>query len=316
MKAGEKGNVILLPRTIDYYQLQLTRLLETDRFSEAADLLRFLLQCRTDDERTAEEWRMLLEWMESQRLDASAGPDGVPSGDDDTTADDAVHEEGGPTETDLLKERVEQRAQHDRSLADNLLAMLDDDRDPERQWLALEQLAVLEAGPDDGGIDTRIADWIRGDRHPLIRFKALQVLKRRGYEGAVSFRAGREKVTVDVQDVPESMQDFPRQVQSVLRLVQDVCEMHAPGMADFVERIWFEYLVSVYGTAAYDRLVSMEEEDVPLWAAALHYVAADLTAGSDTAESLFPHYYLDESDKPAWRRCCKAIRGVFGRGPD
>lgn len=79
MRAGEKGNVILLPRTIDYYQMRLTRLLETDRFAEAAELLRFLLQCRTDDERTVEEWRMLLEWMESQRLNMSAGPDGVPA---------------------------------------------------------------------------------------------------------------------------------------------------------------------------------------------------------------------------------------------
>lgn len=315
MRAGEKGNVILLPRTIDYYQMRLTRLLETDRFAEAAELLRFLLQCRTDDERTVEEWRMLLEWMESQRLNMSAGPDGVPAETDGFADEHDTDGEDGPTEADLLKERVEQRAQADRHLADKLLALLADDRDPERQWLALEQLAVLRMGPDDGDIDRRIADWLREGRHPLLRFKALQVLKRRGFEGAVSYRAGKKKVTVDVRDVPESMRDFPRQVQSVLQLVQDVCEAHAPGMSDFVERVWFEYLVSVYGTETYDRLVSLEDEDVPLWAAALHHVAADLTAGTETVESLFSHYFLDESDKPAWHRHCRAIRAAFGKGP-
>ena len=42
MRAGEKGNVILLPRTIDYYQMRLTRLLETDRFAEAEPRIRFV----------------------------------------------------------------------------------------------------------------------------------------------------------------------------------------------------------------------------------------------------------------------------------
>ena len=58
------SNIFLLPNTIDYYQFQITELLERERYGEAKELLKFLLDCRTSETETMEEWRALLDWLE------------------------------------------------------------------------------------------------------------------------------------------------------------------------------------------------------------------------------------------------------------
>ena len=54
---------MLLPKTIDFYQIEITRMLETERYEEAIALLRFLAKCDSGDIRTNEEWLALLAWL-------------------------------------------------------------------------------------------------------------------------------------------------------------------------------------------------------------------------------------------------------------
>ncbi|GJM79232.1 hypothetical protein HMSSN139_17280 [Paenibacillus sp. HMSSN-139] len=53
----------MFPKTLDYYQIELTRMLETERYGEAVELLQFLLQCQGEDPRHYEEWQALLDWL-------------------------------------------------------------------------------------------------------------------------------------------------------------------------------------------------------------------------------------------------------------
>lgn len=59
------NNIVLFPKTLDYYQIQLTVMLENERYGEAMKLLHFLLQCQGQEERHYDEWRALLEWLQA-----------------------------------------------------------------------------------------------------------------------------------------------------------------------------------------------------------------------------------------------------------
>lgn len=67
-------------------------MLESERYGEAMELLRFLLQCQGQEERNYEEWRSLLEWLET------AFPYASQNGD----AEGTVH----PEDEDLREEDI------------------------------------------------------------------------------------------------------------------------------------------------------------------------------------------------------------------
>lgn len=73
--------------------------------------------------------------------------------------------------------------------------------------LALEQLSYLEGG----GVDEELTTWLQGDNvHPLLQFRTLQTLKRRGMQGTVKLIRGHETVLVEIESVPLQTEDFPR----------------------------------------------------------------------------------------------------------
>ena len=59
------NNIVLFPKTLDYYQIQLTVMLENERYGEAMKLLHFLLQCQGQEERHYDEWQALLDGFRS-----------------------------------------------------------------------------------------------------------------------------------------------------------------------------------------------------------------------------------------------------------
>jgi len=138
-----KDNVVLLPKTVDYYQMELTRMLETERYGQAMELLRFLLRCQTDDERSRDEWGSLLDWLSTMFPDHADG-----------TRPDAGEWEEEETENDLRRNHVLQKAAADRAYADKLLEALRQPVSPEKQFMALEQLVYVDhpvnqaSGPD------------------------------------------------------------------------------------------------------------------------------------------------------------------------
>lgn len=296
MEQREKGAVILLPQTVDYYQMQLTRMLEDEQYGEAMELLRFLLQCRPDDPRTAEEWNMLLEWIESEFS---------------RTKETAEDEDLPGDETELLKAHVAGKASQDRRYGQKLMHMLAESPSVEKQLLALEQLAYI----DDRSLDRPLVEWIRRrNLHPLVQFKGLQTLKQRGFTAPVQVFKEGEKVLIDPDEVPVSWEDFPRLVQQVAVLVEERCEVQAPGLAYFAVQLWKEFLAFAFGTKIYQELVKMQEEDADVWASALHIMADRLLGGEADPEAVMLLYGLTDNDRNILDRICKTLAGMFGGG--
>lgn len=67
-ETAHNNKIVLFPKTLDYYQIQLTVMLENERYVEAMDMLRFLPQCQGQDERHYDEWRASLEWSQAHFL--------------------------------------------------------------------------------------------------------------------------------------------------------------------------------------------------------------------------------------------------------
>lgn len=298
MSDPDKGTVILLPKTIDHYQLKLTRFLEMEQFGEAIGLLKFLLECRLDDERTEEEWKRLLSWLENEFPNVR---DAVPFHEDHT-------EQTEVREQEILEEHILSRMQTDGDYGAKLIALLERSAGMEKQLLALEQLAYI----DQPGLDEPILRWLKkAHLHPLVQFKALQTLKHREFEGTLQLVRNEETVTIHVEDVPLSMSDYPRNVQAVLALVQEVCESNSPGLCYFVEEIWQEFMAFIFATSIYDQLVGADDEHIRIWAAALHYTALEMTAGSNEDRELLFKYGLNEQEWIVWETLCGTLQAVF-----
>lgn len=100
--------------------------------------------------------------------------------------------------------------------------------------LALEQLSYLEGG----GVDEELTTWLQGDNvHPLLQFRTLQTLKRRGMQGTVKLIRGHEKVLVEIESVPLQTEDFPPQVSHVLERVAGQAEVHEPTLYYFAQEL-------------------------------------------------------------------------------
>jgi hypothetical protein len=294
--ATDKGTVILLPQTVNHYRQELTRLLEAERYAEAVALLEFLLGCRSDDPQTREEWEMLHAWMESRLDRLEGGPR------------EAAEPEEPEEEAAMLRRHVTKRALEDGGYGDKLLALLTSSESIEKQLLALEQLAFLP----DPALDEPIVRWLeRTAVHPLVQFKGLQTLKKRGAPSPVHVVKEGRRVRIDLEDVPSGFDDFPRLIQGVAVRVRDVCEGNWPGLADFAEQLWKAFLAHVFGTAVYAELVGLEEEEAAVWAAGLHAVANEWMGGPEDEADVLLSYGLTDRDRRAWKRVCRRIRAVF-----
>ena len=108
-KEPSRNNVILFPKTHDYYQIELTRMLESERYGEAIALLQFLLTCDGEDARIREEGDALLQWLVSAFPEAERDareldiPEGL-AGWTKSTAE----EESEETEQDILRRQFQQ----------------------------------------------------------------------------------------------------------------------------------------------------------------------------------------------------------------
>ena len=56
-------NVILFPKTEQFYEDELTKLLRSEQYKEALDMLAFLLQFPNVDTNKSEQWEALRHWL-------------------------------------------------------------------------------------------------------------------------------------------------------------------------------------------------------------------------------------------------------------
>ncbi|GAB1159092.1 hypothetical protein YWY31_51170 [Paenibacillus illinoisensis] len=235
------------------------------------NLLRFLLQCQGQEERHYDEWRALLEWLEAAfphyAEDSSIAPD--------------VQEEEEISEEDMARQHARSKLAQDKGYADKLLRTVMEEPLSEQTMLALEQLAYLEL-PE---IDEALSSWLTDKSlHPLLQFRVLQTLRRRGTQGFITFTRGEEQVEVEIDTVPLRPEDFPLQIVRILERVADQTEVHEPTLFYFAQELWIQFVMAVYGTRDYDSMLEDNDSMTDIWAAALHMTVADSLGGSHDEE--------------------------------
>lgn len=292
MSASSNDNVILFPKTVEYYQFELTRLLETERYGEAIELLRFLLSCQSDD-RAQEEWRSLLDWLQVMFPDHAANPG----------ANNRLQEE--PNETDLLRQHLNEKKQQDKGYVEKLLNGLTEQQSVDKQLLALEQLAFLEH-PD---IDQKLIHWLTETQmHPLIQFKALQTLKKRGVTGTLGLTKNGETAFFDIEETPSDFDQVPMQVKEIISRVQEISETKHPALSYFAEETWNEFLAFVYGTSTYRQMLKQDASCIDVWAAALHLTIQERLFDGGSKEEIFELYGITSDLLFQWEQAYRVMQ--------
>ncbi|WEK55329.1 MAG: hypothetical protein P0Y55_04520 [Candidatus Cohnella colombiensis] len=254
-----KDNLVLFPKTLDYYQIQLTKMLETEQYGEAKTMLNFLLQCHGEAERHHVEWQALLGWLQAafpDSLDNELDHEGA-----EVEREDELDEEG------WLKRRVIERMQADEQFIPQLLASLEHVEDPEQQLFALGQLLYADH-PD---IELVLKDWLeRSEISPIVQFRGLQTLRKLGAEGPISFWREGALCTVEVEATPLHFSEFPYSIIQVLERLYQAAEISDPTLSYFAEELWKECVQYAYGTTIYQGMIEDNDSVVDTWAAALH----------------------------------------------
>jgi tetratricopeptide (TPR) repeat protein len=295
-----ESNVFLFPKTVDYYQIELTRLLETERYSEAIGVLRFLLQCRHEDDNSKEEWGSLLEWLENTFPDSKDKND---EGKDIHYATDG--EDPEESEEDLFKRRVWLKSAEDSQFAVKLLDTLVQTDSPDKQLLALEQLQHVE----HSRTKRALREWLENARiHPIVQFKALQVLKVRGDTGLIKLHKLGQAIELDTQETPLNFEQFPQQISLIRKRVQEVNEINQPALAYFVEQTWDDFLAFIYGTSIYQDMIRSDGDTVDIWAAALHHTLQETMFALNDEEATREIFGIQEEQQKAWQKACQVMK--------
>ncbi|WP_166240393.1 hypothetical protein [Paenibacillus turpanensis] len=290
-----KNNLILFPKALDYYQIELTKMLESERYREAAELLRFLIECKNDDERLNLEWMALLEWLGTafpSALKPLAESDAEPESD----------------EREMLRRMLADKSQQDDSYVNKLIYMLDSSS-LEKQLIALDQLAHIK----QEGLADKLVAWLRPiEAHPFIQFKILQIAAEAGLEGPLTLRRGDELITVEIERTPLLDSHFPKSLMEIVRRVQQVSGIHDPTIAYFAEQTWRQYIAFVYGTNVYALLSHLEDAGIDAWAAALHLILAESVAGEAPRDEILEYYGVTSDCRLEFENACVEL-GKFLR---
>lgn len=281
-KEPAKNKVILFPKTHDYYQIELTRMLESERYGEAIALLQFLLTCDGEDERIREEWDALLQWLVSAFPEAERAArdlnmaEGIASWPESTP-----EEESEETEQDILRRQFQQKLNADGQYTERLFATLVEGEMDDRKLLILEQLAAAE----DPGVDEALAKLLKEENlNSLLQFGILQVMKRRGMHGEIRFPRGQELLVVQIEDTPLDNSGFPEAAKAPAVRVNEAASVREPSLAYFAQEIWQQYLKHIYGSPSYEQLCGHGQEDSDAWAAALHFIVARMLRVDEEVE--------------------------------
>lgn len=279
------NNVILFPKTVQYYEDELTRFLQKEQYGDALQLLTFLLQFPAIDPMKAEQWRALMVWLQTM-FPETMFPGQTPS------------EEDMEAEEDLLRQYIHEKTTDDGAYGQKLLGMLKEGS-LEQQVSSLEQLSFI----DQPGIHTGIQEWLcERPRHPHLQFKALQALKQLGGQGILEFPKNGTRIAVDIEETPLCPEEFPMQIRDMIRRVGDISEIDQPDFVYFAKQMWQEFLSYAYGTSIYTDLIRAEEGAVDIWASALHVVLQEQLFGSVNREELLETYGIVDSMTLPWKR--------------
>ncbi|WP_397386428.1 hypothetical protein [Paenibacillus sp. RRE4] len=293
---------MLFPKTLDYYQIQLTVMLENERYGEAMDLLRFLLQCQGQEERHYDEWRALLEWLQA------AFPQY-----EESEMQTIREEEEDISEEEMARQHARSKLAQDDGYADKLLGTVMEGPLSEQTMLALEQLAFLDVPK----VDEELIGWLQTKvLHPLLQFRVMQTLRRRGVQDIIHFTRGDEEVEIDIANVPLKPEEFPLQIVQILERVADQTEVHEPTLFYFAQELWIQYVMAVYGTRDYQSMLEQNDAMADIWAAALHMTVADSLGGSHDEENTRSMYAVTGAMRFRLEQAYRSMKQFVSAGLD
>lgn len=281
---------------LDHYQIQLTRMLEAEQYGEAKELLRFLLQCQGEDARHYEEWDSLLTWLDMAFPEGGGGESGA-----------RAAESGEEEDEVLLREQLLNPPEQDEAYINQVLYIMQHHPMIDQQMLALERAAYIQK-PD---IDDVIKTWLlSAEVHPVVQFKALQCLRRRGAAGTLTLDRLGETVELELVETPLSMDEFPEPVSRILERTEQTTEVDDPTLPHFARELWKESLQFLYGTAAYRWMLRDDEGTVDCFAAALHLTLLLTVYGTANDDDIRDTYGITESLRFRYEQACRALRQV------
>jgi hypothetical protein len=273
-------------------------MLETERYGEAIELLQFLLHCQGQDPKHYEEWQALLEWL------MSAFPKSL-----HTDEQELAEEEEG--EEQLARRHVEAKIAEDKNYPKKLLQAVMERPMSEKSFLALEQLAFVDLSE----IDDTLHIWLnRSDLHPLLQYRVLQILNRRGSQGLIKFQRGGEEVEIELDQVPLKPTDFPSQIQDVLERIEQHTGIHNPTLFYFAQELWYQFIMGVYGTMNYRSMLSEEDSILDVWAAALHTIVAETLQDDQSDEEIRNLYGITDSLRLRYEQAYRSMKQFISIG--
>ncbi|MGV7117957.1 hypothetical protein [Paenibacillus kyungheensis] len=285
----------MFPKTLDFYQIELTNMLETERYGEAMSLLDFLLHCQGQSDQQIEEWESLLGWLRMSFPEAAI---------QNSSLDQQEEEENHPDSDTMMRDRIKGKQSADHSYESQLLETAMQQPVTERTLLALEQLSYL----DQPKIDDKLIEWLQtGKQHPLIQFRILQTLRRRGHLGNVSFERDHEWIEVEVENVPLEPAEFPLPVIQILERVADKTESDAPNLFYFAQELWSQFMMGIYGTSNYQLIARGDDAELDIWAAALHQTVSETLEGSKEEESIRLLYGVTDNIRFRYEQAYRAM---------
>ncbi|TJY41469.1 HEAT repeat domain-containing protein [Cohnella pontilimi] len=291
-------NLVLFPKTLDFYQIQLTRMLETERYGDAKALLSFLLQCGGDAERHHTEWQALLGWLEA------AFPEAVVAGNVVSVFDEEDGEEE-ETETDWVRQRVTDRSLQDSEYVPRLLQTLRQAEGPDQQMLVIGQLLHLTY-PD---IEPALREWLALEEyHPSVQFRALQALRKQGASGAITIWRDGEPLTLEIGDTPLSFGEFPPAVLSSLERVRQAAEISDPTLSYFAEEMWKECVQAAYGMPIFRTMTEDDDGSSDVWAAALHQILLEKLHGKTNDDETREQYGITDELRFRYEQALRWLR--------
>nr|WP_249435723.1 hypothetical protein [Paenibacillus sp. Marseille-Q4541] len=279
-------------------------MLENERYVEAINLLEFLLQCQGQEQRNYDEWAALLEWLRA------AFPQYINSDDDNPALEE---EDLIESEEDLARQNARNKLAEDGEYANKLLSTVMEEPLSEQTMLALDQLAYV----DVPNVDASLKNWLEKSKlHPLLQFRVLQTLRKRGAQMTVTLQRGTENVEVEVETVPLKPDDFPHSVIRILELVAEQTEVHEPTLFYFAQELWSQYIMAVFGTSDYRSMLEGDDSMLDMWAAALHAAVAESLGGSHNEEEIRTLYGITSEVRFRFEQAYRSIKQFVSGGLD
>ncbi|MFB5678545.1 hypothetical protein ACE3NQ_27610 [Paenibacillus terreus] len=279
-------------------------MLENERYGEAMRLLQFLLQCQGQEQKNYDEWAALLQWLEAAfpqytNLDMNQGSETVEPDEEDISEDE------------IARRHLRSKLEQDAGYGEKLLRMAMNEPLSEQTMLALEQLSYL----DQPEIDEALIRWLKEAKlHPLLQFRVVQTLRKRGHEGTITFSRGDMKAEIEVESVPLQPSEFPEPIIRILERVADQTEVHEPALFYFAQELWSQFVMAVYGTDDYRSMLTDDDSLLDIWAAALHQAVAETLSGGDEEEEIRAMYGITDTMRFRYEQAYRSVKQFVAAG--